>query len=823
MNQAPLAFSAAYLLAFAVLDLCVLAGAVAYLKRRSLRSEASRRAAAQAADNQMPFLELFEQSNVLLWWASVTREGSELKWVMRTPSRHEANPIYRLAGCTVRDGLWTRDHALDYDTMARTADDAISSGSGGYQQEFRIKGEDGLHWMNEEVVIRSEGPNAWSLAGVVTDVTKRHEAEASKSTTEDQLNQILKGVDCLLWQATVTGDPDDQIQWKVYVPPSALYKRIFGEESKPDMDREELTEAMVPEWEKIQKTSRQALKENRASYEQEYHIINRGKTFLLHESVKVTSIAQGQWNLVGVTFDITDQREAESALRESEQRFRQVTENIDEVFWLNDIDKQELVYVSPAYTRIWGRPCESLYGVSQSWLGAIHPGDRDRVHRAAMTLQVTGEYDIEYRILRPDGTERWIHDRAFPIRDAEGRVHRVAGVANDTTVKRQLEEAFRQSQKIEAVGQLAGGIAHDFNNLLVAIQLQASLLLDENMRHSKNREGLQEILASVERAAHLTRQLLTFSRRYAVEKKDFDLAEVIGTLTTLLRGLVGENIAVRSSFASKLPLINGDSAMMEQVLVNLAVNARDAMPDGGELKLSLHEANVDTAYVATHPHSSVGRFVCLEVSDSGTGIAPENLPRIFEPFFTTKGVGKGTGLGLATVLGIVQQHHGWLDVQSALGKGTTFRAFFPALAATALPSASPKVAKAVKGGTESILIVEDDSTVRKLAKAVLERYGYKVIECEDAVTALNQWKYLESQVDLLLTDLVMPGGVSGHELAERLLVRRPGLRVIYTSGYDNDVVNRHLHDDSNGNFLQKPYSVALLAETVRRVLDKPAK
>jgi two-component system, cell cycle sensor histidine kinase and response regulator CckA len=822
MTQASLALLAAPITGIAIVDICALAGAFVYFMRKARRSEANRRDAAQAPENQMPFLELFEQSNVLLWWAKVTREGSKLKWVMRTPSRHKANPIYRLAGCTALDGLWNQEHSPDYDQMGKTADTAISSGAGGYQQEFRINGDDGVHWMNEEVVIRTEGANEWSLAGVVTDVTKRHDAETAKSTTEDQLNQILKGADCLLWQATVTGDPDDQIQWQVYVPPSALYKRIFGEESKADRDREEMTEAMVPEWDDIQKTSRRALKENKAGYEQEYHVNNRGKTFLLHETVKISRVAPDRWNLVGVTLDVTEQRKAESALRESEQRFRQVTENIDEVFWLNDIDKQELVYVSPAYTRIWGRPVESLYGVSKSWLDAIHPGDRERVRQAALTLQVTGEYDIEYRILRPDGTERWIHDRAFPIRDAEGRVHRVAGVANDTTVKRQLEEAFRQSQKIEAVGQLAGGIAHDFNNLLVAIQLQASLLIDDNAGHSKNREGLQEILASVERAANLTRQLLTFSRRYNVEKKDFDLAEVIGTLTKLLRGLVGENIAVESSFAPKLPLINGDSAMMEQVLINLTVNARDAMPDGGELKLSLFEANVDAAYAATRPHSEVGRYVCLEVSDTGTGIAPENLPRIFEPFFTTKDVGKGTGLGLATVLGIVQQHHGWIDVQSTVGKGTTFRAYFPALAATALPSASVRVAKPIKGGSESILIVEDDATVRKLAQAVLERYGYRVIECEDAVTALKQWKHLESQVDLLLTDLVMPGGVSGHELAERLLARRPGLRVIYTSGYDNDVVNRQLHDESNGNFLQKPYSVALLAETVRRVLDRPA-
>jgi two-component system cell cycle sensor histidine kinase/response regulator CckA len=523
--------------------------------------------------------------------------------------------------------------------------------------------------------------------------------------------------------------------------------------------------------------------------------------------------------IVALVLEEWERKEAEAALRASEQRFRQVTENIDEVFWLTDIDKQEMIYISPAYSRVWGRSCESLARDPQSWMEAVHPEDRERVREAALTRQIAGTYDIDYRIVRPDGIVRWVHDRAFPISDGAGRVYRIAGVAEDITRGRHLEDQLRQSQKMEAIGQLAGGVAHDFNNLLAVIQMQSSLLLTMPSSVAETHEGLQQILAASERAANLTRQLLTFSRRDVRQTKDIDLAEVTDTIAKLLRRILGEDIALETGAAHALPLVNVDPGMMEQVLMNLAVNARDAMPQGGQLLLSLDSVEIGPDEVASRPCATPGRFVRLRVRDTGIGIPPADLPHIFEPFFTTKEAGKGTGLGLATVFGIVEQHQGWIDVTSEIGRGTSFEIFLPALPHTGTTAPETVSEPRLPGGSETILLVEDDAAVRALARVSLEHCGYRVHVAESATAAVELWEGLREPVDLLLTDLIMPGGMSGRELADLLVERQPGLKVIYNSGYSNDVVHRELRLMAGSNYLQKPYPVADLATAVRRCLD----
>ncbi len=404
---------------------------------------------------------------------------------------------------------------------------------------------------------------------------------------------------------------------------------------------------------------------------------------------------------IGFFYDLTEQKRAQEALLTSEQRFRQVTENIEEVFWLSDVETNQLIYISPAYQRVWGRSCESLYGAPQSWLESVHAEDRNRVGSALRMLTVTGAYDLDYRILRPDGVVRWIHDRAFPIKDAGGRVHRIAGVAEDITLRRRLEDQFHQTQKMEVIGQLAGGVAHDFNNLLAVIQLQSTLLLSETDALPSIHEGMHQIIEATERAANLTRQLLTFSRRDVRQARNIDLGEVTGTMTKLLRRLLGEAITMETRFAPSLPLINADPGMMEQVVMNLAINARDAMSAGGRMLITLDEVKLDGDHLSTRSQATPGPYVRLSVSDTGCGIPPESLSRIFEPFFTTKEAGKGTGLGLATVFGIIAQHHGWIDVTSTVGKGTTFHVFLPALPASSLPSPAGEEPSSIRDGKES--------------------------------------------------------------------------------------------------------------------------
>jgi two-component system cell cycle sensor histidine kinase/response regulator CckA len=399
----------------------------------------------------------------------------------------------------------------------------------------------------------------------------------------------------------------------------------------------------------------------------------------------------------------------------------------------------------------------------------------------------------------------------------------VHGYVEETTERLNLEAQLRQAQKMESVGQLAAGVAHDFNNMLTIIQGHSSLLLAKPDLPEEISDPIQSTYFAAERAAGLTRQLLMFSRRNTMQPKPLDLRTIVGNMTKMLHRLIGENISLRFSAPDELPIILGDSGMMEQVVMNLSVNARDAMPSGGVLKISLETVNLDEKYRETHPGSRIGSFVRLSVIDTGTGMDSATLAHIFEPFFTTKEIGQGTGLGLATVYGIVKQHDGWLEVASSPGRGTTFDVFFPAGNGMALAEDKATAAEApAASGSETILIVEDEPVLREMARTILECSGYQILEASSGKEALNVWNWHTGQIDLLLTDMVMPEGVSGKELAEHLWSLQPGLKVVFTSGYTLQEVGPEVLDRTGAHFLQKPYSHASLASIIRDCLDKPA-
>jgi len=519
--------------------------------------------------------------------------------------------------------------------------------------------------------------------------------------------------------------------------------------------------------------------------------------------------------------DVTERKLAEDELRQSEEKFRQLAENINEVFWISDPIKQEVLYVSPAYEKIWGRACTLLYESPRAWLAAIHPEDRERVCQASRTKQDKGEYDECYRITRPDGSERWVHDRAFPLRNEAGQVYRVVGVAEDITEHRKLEAQFRQAQKMEAIGQLAGGVAHDFNNILTSIMMQVSLGTMADASPNEIREGFQQIHCDAERAAGLVRQLLLFSRRQVMQPRTLDLNEVVTNLAKMLQRIIGEDVRLQLNLHPTPLWTQADAGMLEQVLMNLAVNARDAMPEGGRLKLDTLENNVDETPAENNLNAAPGPYACLSVADNGLGIPADVLPRIFEPFFTTKEPGKGTGLGLATVFGIVQEHKGWINVYSEVGRGTTFRICLPRLANLYGQEAATAELTTSPGGHETILLVEDDGYLRASMRTALAQLGYRVLEATNGVEARLIWKQHRDAIDLLLTDLVMPGGINGMELSEKLLQERPGLKVIYASGYSVEVGRKDSRLDPGANLLNKPFAAHKLAQMVRNHLDQP--
>jgi two-component system cell cycle sensor histidine kinase/response regulator CckA len=522
-----------------------------------------------------------------------------------------------------------------------------------------------------------------------------------------------------------------------------------------------------------------------------------------------------------ISFGLEAQRQderrgaAERALRASEERFRELAETIQEVFWITDAGKTQLLYVSPAYETVWGRPRASVYHSPGSWMDAIHPEDRNRVAGAAITAQPHGEYDEEYRIIRPDGAIRWIRERAFPVRHPDGHVERIVGVARDVTDRRAAEEQAREAQKMESVGRLAAGLAHDFNNVLTVINGIAELALGDLPPDSPLREHLDGIQSAGARAAQLTKQLLAFSRKQVLHPRVVSLNALVREAESLLQPVLGNDVRVEITLADDLTPVRVDAGQLHQVILNLAMNSRDAMPTGGTLRIDTR-LHVVGEHERSQQRLPPGRYAALSISDTGVGIDLETQLRLFEPFFTTKAPGKGTGLGLATAHGIVKQSGGEICVQSDVGRGATFTIYLPM---TDEPhGAATDRAPDTSRGAECVLVVDDDAGVRTLTKRLLERAGYGVRTAADGPDALRVLEAHGKSIDLVLTDVVMPG-MSGRELAEQVWQKYPDMRVLFMSGYTEDAIEHHGVLERGTHLLSKPYSAAELTATVRTVLD----
>ncbi len=504
-----------------------------------------------------------------------------------------------------------------------------------------------------------------------------------------------------------------------------------------------------------------------------------------------------------------------------EQRLTSVLESVPDVLYSVHPALTERYYISPACSAVLGYSPQELEADPRLWVRSTHPDDQQRYATILEQVVRTGHRaTVEYRIQHREGSIRWIRETVVPITGDGGTVVRLDGIARDITEERRLEEQFRQAQKMEAVGQLAAGVAHDFNNLLTVITSYSDLLLGDLESTDPRREDLEEIRKATMGAAGLTRQLLAFSRQQVLEPKVLDLNAIVSGAGNMLQRLIGEDIRLVTVLAPDLGAVKADPGQLEQVILNLAVNARDAMPEGGKITVETANAELDAAYAAEHIPVGPGAYVLFSVSDTGVGMEEETKRRIFEPFFTTKEKGKGTGLGLATVYGIVKQSGGFVWVYSEPGHGTTFKIYLPRVnekaevvpRGTALP---PSVR-----GTETVLLAEDAGPLRTVVRQILKRNGYTVLEAPDGKSALDKAAEHAGPIHLLLTDVIMPE-MSGRQLAERLRARRPELKVLFVSGYTDNAIVRHGILEPGIAFLQKPFSPESLARKVREVLDAP--
>ena len=509
-----------------------------------------------------------------------------------------------------------------------------------------------------------------------------------------------------------------------------------------------------------------------------------------------------------------ERKRGEAQLRESETRYRLLFDANPQAMWVYDNETLQFLAINEAAIRRYGYSRAEFLAMT---LWDIRPpAEHERFKEALRTRTLTARLVQNLRHRRKDGTVIEVEIAVDAI-DFAGRPASLVSV-QDVTERKQLEAQLRQSQKIEAVGLLAGGIAHDFNNLLTAITGYSELLLEDLGAQDPRRLDVEEIRKAAWRAAALTQQLLAFSRKQVLQPQVLDLNEVVANAEKLLRRLIGENITLRTSLDPALDATTADPAQLDQVIVNLAVNARDALPQGGQLLLETKNVDIDIAYAAGHEGVAAGPYVMLAVSDTGVGMDEATKARLFEPFFTTKEPGKGTGLGLSTVYGIVKQTGGSIWVYSEPGKGATFKIYLPRVAAKARPIGSSPAKVDVPQGTETILLVEDEPALRAVARRALERHGYVILEAPEGQTALAIAAAHTGPLDLVLTDVVMPG-MSGRDMAVRLAASHPGLRVLYMSGYTDDAIVQHGVLEAGIQFLQKPFTPNALARKVREVLD----
>ncbi len=752
----------------------------------------------------------------------ITDERGIISWVNPAFTALVGYTLEEISGRSTRILKSGRHDAAFYKTLWET----ILSGQV-FRGEMINRRKDGSLYFEEQTItpVTDEAGAITHFVAIKQDVTERKRAEEERARLNSQiesqrqrLNNIVASVPGVVWEAW--GEPDAAEQRINFV--SDYVETMLGYTVEEWLSTPNFWLSIVypedREW-----TARAAaadFAEGKGSTLEFRWVAKDGRVLWVQSNSVVVADEEGRpAGVRGVTIDITERKKAEAALREAEEKYRSIFENAVEGIF-QSTPEGRFIAVNPAMARILGYASPEELLTHRTDISAQHYVDENsRATLERMLAEHGVVVGFECEVFRKDISRIWTVENIRAVRDDGGTLVYYEGSIEDITERKTLEQQLRQSQKMEAVGQLAGGIAHDFNNLLTAITGYSELTMMRLQAEDPLLRNLEEIKKAGDRAAALTRQLLAFSRKQVLQPKVLDLNSVVSGLENMLRRLIGEDVDLRTVLKPELGSVKADPGQIEQVIMNLAVNARDAMPRGGKLTIETGNVFLDEEYARRHVAVSSGQYVMLAVSDTGTGMDEETQARIFEPFFTTKELGKGTGLGLSTVYGIVKQSGGSIWVYSEPGRGTTFKVYLPLVGEGGQEyRRRDEVEEAVRG-TETVLLAEDEEVVLRLAREVLETYGYRVLEAANGGAALLICERHEEPIHLLITDVVMPE-MSGRELADRLASLRPDMKVLYMSGYtDNAIVHQGVLDEE-ANFIQKPFAPRLLARKVREVLDE---
>jgi two-component system cell cycle sensor histidine kinase/response regulator CckA len=594
---------------------------------------------------------------------------------------------------------------------------------------------------------------------------------------------------------------------------------MLGIERADELIGQPVWQYVAPQDREMAQAYQKARKEGRSAPNNfELHLLKRDGAVIALDCMASSIAWEGGQATLATVVDMTERKRAEQGLRVSDERFRQIAENIKEAFIVVELDGFRPLYLSRMWEEIWGRSLEEAYRQPMAWLQAIHPDDAGVIAEARQAIEKGDPIARNFRVVRPDGTIRWVRARAFPVYNANRELYREVGLVEDITDLRRTEEQLLQAQKMEAVGRLAGGVAHDFKNLLTAILGYSELVLQDLGPDHASAMDVKEIRAAGQSAENLTRQLLAFSRRQILQPQTLDLNKVLTRVDALLQRIIGEDVELTMKLTAPLGRVSADPGQIEQVVLNLAVNARDAMPHGGKLTIETANVVLDHDYVAQHTGATPGPHVMVAVTDTGTGMDQATQQRLFEPFFTTKEPGRGTGLGLATVYGIVTQSRGSIWVYSELGQGSTFKVYLPVTTEEVVAPVAMEMSPASLSGTETVLVVEDQIEARSVICETLRRRGYTVIESVNGPDAIVKGRQVDVTIDVMLTDVIMPG-MGGRRVAEVIRATRPQLKVVYMSGYTDSAIVDHGILEPGVTFVQKPFATETLLRKIREVLD----